>query len=189
MRLIRVSAAINSGNSGGGLYDISGRLVGIVNGKIASEDYDNVGFAIPVNIASRLADKIIAECDNSNARVYALKGLTTSIGLTVKNGNSNTYYDSNKNGGSWVVKNNVVIDSISGTLALSGLKVGDIISAISFNDEAVKYELTQDYDFNDILLIAKTSTTTKIVLHILVDANTTTPIEINISNNMFVEIV
>ena len=60
MRLIRVSAAINAGNSGGGLYDISGKLVGIVNGKIVSTEYDNVGFAIPVNIAARLADKIIA---------------------------------------------------------------------------------------------------------------------------------
>ena len=189
MRLIRVSAAINSGNSGGGLYDISGRLVGIVNGKIASQDYDNVGFAIPVNIAANLADKIIAECNGTKTRVYALKGLTTSIGLTVKNGNSDTYFDPNINGGVWVVKNNVLIDSISGTLISSGLNVGDVISAISFNDEETKYELTQDYDFNDILLKAKTNSTQKIILHILDGVDSTIKFEINISNEMFVEII
>ena len=189
MRLIRVSAAINSGNSGGGLYDISGKLVGIVNGKIASQDYDNVGFAIPVNIAANLADKIIAECDGTKTRVYALKGFTTSLGLTVKNGNSKTYFDPNKNGGTWVVENNVLIDSISGILAGAGLQVGDIISAISFNDEEIKYTLTQDYDFNDILLKAKTETTQKVVLHILVDGDTTSPVEINITNQMFVEVI
>ena len=189
MRLIRVSAAINSGNSGGGLYDISGKLVGIVNGKIASESYDNVGFAIPVNIAARLADKIIAECDATNIRVYALKALTTSFGLTVKNGESGTYYDSNKNGGCWVVKNNVLVDSLSAQAALAGLEIGDVIESISFDDETTKYYLTKDYDLNDVLLIAKKGQTQKIVLNILENNGQTNALTINITDSMFVEVI
>ena len=66
MRLIRVDAAINSGNSGGGLYDLYGRLVGIVNSKIASSSYDNVGYAIPINIAVGIADQVIKQCEGIN---------------------------------------------------------------------------------------------------------------------------
>ena len=189
MRLIRVSAAINAGNSGGGLYDISGRLVGIVNGKIASYDYDNVGFAIPVNIASRLADRIIAECDGTKTRVSALKATSNSFGLTVKNGESETYYDPNIAGGAFVNKNNVLVDTVSASLASLGLEVGNIISSVSFDNEETKYELTHDYDLNDVLLMAQKGKTQKVVLHILKGDKTTTSITINVSETMFVEII
>ena len=129
MRLIRVSSAINAGNSGGGLYDLGGRLVGIVNGKFVSEEYDNVGFAIPINIASRLADRIIADCDGVNTRISALEATISSLGFSVENGNSEYYYDSNS--GSWVRKRNVVVKEISAGTASLGLEVGQIISAIS----------------------------------------------------------
>lgn len=188
MRLIRVSAAINAGNSGGGLYDISGRLVGIVNGKIVSEEYDNVGFAIPVNIASRLADRIISECDGTVTRVSAIKATEESFGITVKEGMGQTYFDPNIAGGTFVNKNNVLIDTRKHSLASTGIESGMIISAVSFDDEETKYELTNEYDLNDVLLIAKKGVTQKIVLHILQD-DTTSPITINITNEMFVEIV
>ena len=42
MRVMRVDAAVNHGNSGGGLYDESGKLVGIVSAKEVSEDIDNM---------------------------------------------------------------------------------------------------------------------------------------------------
>lgn len=187
MRLIRVSSAINSGNSGGGLYDTSGRLVGIVNGKIADEDYDNVGFAIPINIASNLADRIIAECDGTNTRIKAVSASTTSLGFTVQNGNSNYHYNSNSS--AWERERNVTIKQASAELVSLGLETGKIISAISFDDETIKYELKQDYDLNDILLMAKNGTTTKIKLYILETDNTQTQITINLNSNMFKEII
>lgn len=47
MTLLRTSAAINSGNSGGGLFNLNGELIGIVNAKLASSSIDNIGYAIP----------------------------------------------------------------------------------------------------------------------------------------------
>lgn len=185
MRLMRVSAAINAGNSGGGLYDIYGRLVGIVNGKIADEAYDNVGFAIPINVAARLADKIIDECDGTNTRVKTILSTTTSFGLTVKNGVGSTYYDPNISGGSWVRKNNVVVN----TSTVAGVNAGSVIAAISFNDSQTKYELSEYYDFNDIMLLAKKGETTKIVLHLLQSGGTTLPVEVAVTDAMFVEVV
>lgn len=51
MTLLQVSAPINPGNSGGGLFNMAGELVGIVNAKIADEDIEGLGFAIPVDTA------------------------------------------------------------------------------------------------------------------------------------------
>ena len=47
MTLLRTSAAINNGNSGGGLFNLKGELIGIVNAKLASSSIDNIGYAIP----------------------------------------------------------------------------------------------------------------------------------------------
>ncbi len=187
MRLMRVSAAINAGNSGGGLYSANGRLVGIVNGKIVSEEYDNVGFAIPVNVAASLADRIIAECDGENTRISALQATTSSLGFTVKNGNSNYHYDSNS--GSWVRERNIVVKESSASLVSLGVETGKIISAISFNDEETKYNLYEHYDLNDILLMATKTGTTKIVLHILEPDTSITPVSINLTDSMFKEII
>lgn len=61
MMLMQISAAVNSGNSGGGLYDINGSLIGIVNAKISDIDVEGIGFAIPIdtviNVATQLAEK------------------------------------------------------------------------------------------------------------------------------------
>ena len=62
--LIQTDAAINPGNSGGALVNTSGKLIGINSSKIASVDYEGMGFAIPSNTVVELCDKII---DNENS--------------------------------------------------------------------------------------------------------------------------
>jgi serine protease Do len=57
---IQTDAAINPGNSGGALIDSSGRVVGLNTAIVAGENgYSGVGFAIPVNLARRIADQIV----------------------------------------------------------------------------------------------------------------------------------
>lgn len=50
MTLLQTNTAINPGNSGGGLFDMAGRLVGIVNAKQSAEGIEGLGFAIPINV-------------------------------------------------------------------------------------------------------------------------------------------
>lgn len=49
MNLLQTNAAVNPGNSGGGLFNGRGELVGIIIAKSAGEDIEGIGFAIPIN--------------------------------------------------------------------------------------------------------------------------------------------
>ena len=62
--LIQTDAAINPGNSGGALVNTKGQLVGINSSKIASVEFEGMGFAIPSNTAVELCKKIIENEDS-----------------------------------------------------------------------------------------------------------------------------
>ena len=62
--LIQTDAAINPGNSGGALVNAEGKLVGINSSKIASVEFEGMGFAIPANTVVEICNKII-EKENS----------------------------------------------------------------------------------------------------------------------------
>ncbi len=57
--LIQTDAAINPGNSGGALVNAAGQLIGVNSAKLADEDFEGMGFAIPVNEVVEICDRII----------------------------------------------------------------------------------------------------------------------------------
>ena len=59
MNLIQTNAAINQGNSGGGLFNANGELIGIVNAKSYGTSIEGLGFAIPINDAIDVAQQLI----------------------------------------------------------------------------------------------------------------------------------
>ena len=64
MQLMQTDCAINSGNSGGALFNLYGEVIGITNAKYSSSSsssasIDNIGFAIPINKARQIAESII----------------------------------------------------------------------------------------------------------------------------------
>lgn len=61
MTLVQHSAGVSPGNSGGGLFNLSGQLIGIVNAKSSGNGVESIGYAIPVDLALDRAVQIIRQ--------------------------------------------------------------------------------------------------------------------------------
>ena len=59
MNLLQTNAAVSPGNSGGGLFNERGELIGIVNAKSGGDGAEGLGFAIPINTAMEVAQSLI----------------------------------------------------------------------------------------------------------------------------------
>lgn len=59
MTLLQTNAAVSPGNSGGGLFDLYGRLIGIVNAKFSGDGVEGISFAIPIDTAWDVAQQLI----------------------------------------------------------------------------------------------------------------------------------
>lgn len=119
LSLIQTDAAINSGNSGGGLFDMYGNIIGIVNSKIVADTYEGLGFALTINEAKPIMEDLLnygyvksrpvlgIETLELNAQRAQSKGLKITKGLYVSSINNDA------------------------PVAKSGLKVGDVITKIN----------------------------------------------------------
>lgn len=144
-RVIRTDTAVNSGNSGGGLFNAKGELIGIVNAKISSSDVENIGYAIPSNVARAIADNIIDYCFNKDCETV-MRGL---LGVTVVTASVYTEYDAE----SGVMKKyeSIKINSVNkGGLADGILKAGDIVKTLKIGEK--KIEITRQYHLIDAML-------------------------------------
>ncbi len=59
--LIQTDAAINPGNSGGAMVNTQGQLVGVPSSKIASTEYEGMGFAIPSDTVVEICNRLISK--------------------------------------------------------------------------------------------------------------------------------
>lgn len=75
LNVFQMSAAVSPGNSGGGLFNGKGELIGIVNAKSTGESQEGLGFAIPVNRALEIASAFI------NDGVYEDPSAKTNDGI------------------------------------------------------------------------------------------------------------
>ena len=83
--MIQTDAAINSGNSGGGMFNVAGELVGIPSMKYTGSYYssatiEGIGMAIPINVAKPLLRQVI-EKENANPQSTTPAETTAEGGL------------------------------------------------------------------------------------------------------------
>lgn len=81
MTLIQTNTSINPGNSGGPLIDAYGKVIGINSMKLA-DDYDGIGFAIPINGALRILSEIKETGSYSGSGDVAEQGARLGIAGT-----------------------------------------------------------------------------------------------------------
>lgn len=131
MNLIQTDCAINSGNSGGALFNLYGEVIGITNAKYSSSgteaSIDNIGFAIPINHIRSIVDSIIE-------KGYISKPY---IGVSVGDVSEETMGYGLPAGAA--VKS-VVEDSPA---EKAGIKVNDIITAVNGNEITGRSELSE----------------------------------------------
>ena len=147
-RVMRVDTAINSGNSGGGLYNERGELIGIVNAKIVDSKVENIGYAIPSNVAAAVADNIIDNCfEKENETV-----MRALLGINYAATDSMAVVDSEL--GIVKVKETVsVAEIVEDSIAEGVFEVGDVLSSVTLGDKTV--EITKRHHVVDLMLNAR----------------------------------
>ena len=144
-RVIRIDAAVNSGNSGGGLFNSEGELIGIVNAKSVDESIEGMCYAIPINVAYAVAKKIIDTCDGVNTTTIK----KVSLGANYVIVSSKAIYDVATK--TTTITQEIMIDDVSLLSSAYGvLKKNDIIINVTYND--ITYPITNIYSLEDVLL-------------------------------------
>ena len=148
LRVMRTDAAVNSGNSGGGLFNDRGELIGIVNAKDADSSTDNIGYAIPSNVAKAIAENILYYCDGATK----LNVYRCMLGVEVGIKGLYTEYDTET--GKIYKKETVMLTKVEASGAVNGiLKAGDVINSITI--DGVKHEVSRTYHIIDSMLYAR----------------------------------
>lgn len=117
---IQTDAAVNFGNSGGAMFDMAGKVVGIVNAKIVSDGSDNLGFAITINEAKPIIEDLTSKGYVSGRPI---------LGITLFYVNEYVGYAQGMEPGLYVTEINEELP-----VAESGLKVGDSIVSMDGTD-------------------------------------------------------
>ena len=119
MNLLQTDCAINSGNSGGALFNLYGEVIGVTNAKYStssssSASIDNIGFAIPINSIMNIVESIIE-------KGYISKPY---IGISVVDVSAETQQ--------YGIPAGAAIQSVTenGPAAQAGLQKGDVITAV-----------------------------------------------------------
>lgn len=128
MKVLQIDAAVNPGNSGGPLCDVSGKVIGIISLKIVQDEVEGMGFAIPIEDAVKYASLI--EEGGEISRPY--------LGISMLDLTEEYYLWQNRINIPDGVDEGIAIISVEdGTPASkAGLKKGDII--VKINDDKTR---------------------------------------------------
>lgn len=161
-RVLRTTAPINHGNSGGALYNTSGKIVGIVNAKDEGEDVDNMGYALPANMVRRLVVSIYdSYVANGNKPISGPNGQKCGFKkamLNVQTSVADSFARLNEDGIA-VITELVKVAKIDGAPASGVLRVGDILMSAKLTsaDGTVKEDIaiTRNYCLSEMLISAR----------------------------------
>ena len=147
-RVIRTDAAVNSGNSGGGMFNAKGEVIGIIHARDGSSAVNDVGYAIPGNLARAVAENILDNC-NGTTKTSVLRCL---LGITTVLDNARTEYDL-ETGKVYIREDAVVHEVIAGGKSDGKIKVGDNLLSVRIGDTV--YPTVRSYSVSEAMLNAR----------------------------------
>lgn len=161
IRTIRIDTSINSGNSGGGVFNDKGELIGIANSKYSTSSYENVANAIPASNVKAVCENIIyfheqklqtEELDKTVGVHKYIVGFMSIIGDT-----SNSY--------DVITKTNirteqiVVVELVEDSKASEiGMQVNDVVLGINItraSGEVEEVRFSKLFEMTDIMLTVR----------------------------------
>ena len=135
MKVLQHDAAVSPGSSGGGLFNSSGSLIGIVNAKASDANAEGLGFAIPVNSVKKNIEDLI-QYGYVKGRAYL--GVATQNRSLQMDGGRHGYYD-DAIGSSCVQVYQVVEGSAADK---AGIKANDLIIKVGDKDIRTNEDLS-----------------------------------------------
>ena len=158
LRVMRIDTAVNSGNSGGGLFNSNGELIGIVSAKIKDDDIENMGYALPSTMVKAVVENILDNCyEKDNKRL-----LKATLGVMVYISSSSATLD--EQSGLVSIKDEITVYSVEANGAADGkLLEGDIVKSVWIGERGI--ELDRQYQLIDFILnVREGDTLTTVVL-------------------------
>ena len=154
IRVFRTDTALNSGNSGGGVFNAQGELIGIANAKSNDTSVDNICYAIPAVIAVNIADNIIET-----------GGTRYMLGITLTNdGSTTTVYDPDT-GTIETVETVTVSEITSGGLCDGSLQTGDALTTIAIirdGEVADSCDISRVFNASEFMFKARANDTIRL---------------------------
>ena len=144
LRVMRIDTPVNPGNSGGGLFDKNGNLIGIVNAKTSDTTIEGIGYAIPSNIVSAIANNIIHYCYGTSLESVQ----RPLLGITITTNDTSFVY--NDEGKAVVVEEIIVSDVTKSGIAYGKILKNDIIKSIKIGDREI--QITRQFHVIDFML-------------------------------------
>lgn len=156
IREIRTDTELNHGNSGGGLYNTEGELIGIVNaGKDEDSGYSGINYALPSSHIKAVVENMLYQYEKNGTTtpLRAVLGVTTTI--SDSKSEYVTAEDRIK-----IVETVKITEVSSGSISEGNLQVGDVLNSITVN--GVTTDVERQYIPIDVLYTVRKGDTVTI---------------------------
>lgn len=155
LRVMRVNAILAHGNSGGGLFNTKGELIGMINSKSSNEEELNFSYAIPANVAYGIYVNILNQISQNGGAIGVL-AKKCQIGLSLTVNDVSAEYDQTNMDYYYVQEVGVKASSIS------QINANDVIyeATLKRGEEEVKtIKIIEVYDLGELMWLAKVGDT------------------------------
>ncbi len=145
VRVLRTDAALNHGNSGGGVFNAQGKLIGMVNAGDDSGEVNAFGYAIPAYTIKNVVENLMENCDGGeNLRMRRML-----IGISTLATDSYSVYDEEI--GLVRIEQQITVAMVSaGSLGEGKLQVGDILKTVTVGGQTLA--VTRNYVVSEAML-------------------------------------
>lgn len=146
-RVMRIDTAVNPGNSGGGLFNSKGELIGIVNAKIIDNEIDNIAYALPVDNIYKVANNIIY---NFKTKPVSVKRLQIGVSYVTTDHHADFGKDSIE-----LFDSVKVVEVVENSIAEAvGIETDDKITGCTIvrNSIVYNYSFSRAYELAELML-------------------------------------